>query len=549
MRKSTRTARLMGAVSLMIAFGLAGCESNQQTSSASMTTMTPQQRVDAAYAAMGGDAVADLKTISLRAHIAQWDPGSSYSVADPDKPGLNASEVIQIRDIEHGRVHNEWWDRPKNDDGTRRSYTEIITPEAGWVVGNDAATGRTPKRAIMVDGKPAHTFSGRRMTVALREQERLDIVPAMKAHPDRVVAIADQTVDGKTYPSVQYNSDHGTFIVMFDPATNLPARVRTPDWDAVEGDSMFDAEFSDWRDVAGVKIPFRTFYQLNDISIADMTYRDVVANPGILGSLFDIPPDQLANAAKPVDPKIVPFHWAIRRSYSGFYFDSDAMYGDEDSTIKMVDLAPYVSETQGWSHNTVFIDMGPYLIAMTAPNDDGQSVATLKLVKEKYPNKPIRYLVLDHHHVDHVGGMRQYIAEGATVVIGKGNGEYFRKVLARPQTLNWNAPAADKPYKPEVIEVEDKWTVTEGDREVSFYVIDNPHAAGQMIGYVPSARLGLVTDIWNPGPVLPAYNPNLASVVHAVEKLGIQPTKFGGGHGTLGDYVQAAALVHAVEKK
>ena len=75
-------------------------------------------------------------------------------------------------------------------------------------------------------GVPAHTFSGKRLTVTLRELERLNIVPEMKAHPDRVSAIADSTAGGKTYPAVQYKSDHGTFVVMFDPVTNVnPAMV------------------------------------------------------------------------------------------------------------------------------------------------------------------------------------------------------------------------------------------------------------------------------------------------------------------------------------
>ena len=49
---------------------------------------TPQARVDAAWTAMGGDKLAALKTITLRAHLLQWDPGESYSVSDPDKPGV-----------------------------------------------------------------------------------------------------------------------------------------------------------------------------------------------------------------------------------------------------------------------------------------------------------------------------------------------------------------------------------------------------------------------------------------------------------------------------
>jgi glyoxylase-like metal-dependent hydrolase (beta-lactamase superfamily II) len=425
----------------------------------------------------------------------------------------------------------------------------VVTPTAGWNVGNDASAGRTPKRAITLNGAPAHTFSGKRLTVTLRELERLNIVPAMKAHPDRVSALPTQTVNGTTYPAVQYKSEYGTFIVMFDSATHLPARVRTPDWDALEGDSNFDAEFSDWRDVAGVKIPMRTFYTLNGMTIADMTYRDVVANPAVLAGAFDIPPDQLAKAAKPADPRITPFHWVIRRQYSAFYFDVDNQYGDEGTKPTIADIGPYISETQGWTHNTVFIDMGTYLIAMEAPNDDGQAIAHLAVARQKYGNKPIKYLVLSHHHVDHVGGMRTFIAEGATIVVGPGDGDYFRKALARTQTQNWNAPTADKPYNPQVIEVTDKWVAKEGNREVDFFPIENPHAADMLLGWVPDQKLGLVTDIWNPGPPVTVSNPNLASVIHAVDKLGIKPTKFAGGHGSIGDYAQAEAVVKAAERK
>jgi glyoxylase-like metal-dependent hydrolase (beta-lactamase superfamily II) len=173
----------------------------------------------------------------------------------------------------------------------------------------------------------------------------------------------------------------------------------------------------------------------------------------------------------------------------------------------------------------------------------------LKVARQKYGNKPIKYLVLSHHHVDHVGGMRTFIGEGATVVVGKGDGDYFRKALARPQTQNWNAPSKDKPYKPEVIENTGKWSVREGNREVDFYMIDNPHADDMQMGWLPDLKMGLVTDIWNPGPPVTSSNPNIASVIHAVDKLGLKPVKFAGGHGSVGDYAQAERVVKAAEGK
>ena len=40
----------------------------------------------------------------------------------------------------------------------------------------------------------------------------------------------------------------------------------------------------------------------------------------------------------------------------------------------------------------------------------------IKRIKETIPGKPIRYVAVTHHHGDHIGGLRSFIAEGATVI-------------------------------------------------------------------------------------------------------------------------------------
>jgi hypothetical protein len=85
---------------------------------------------------------------------------------------------------------------------------------------------------------------------------------------------------------------------------------------------------------------------------------------------------------------------------------------------------------------------------------------------------------------------------------------------------------------------------SDGQREVHAYVIENPHANGLLIGYIPAASLGYVTDIWSPGagPMPDKLNPNLAALVAGVKKAGITPQKFAGGHGSVADYAPLAAL-------
>jgi hypothetical protein len=92
--------------------------------------------------------------------------------------------------------------------------------------------------------------------------------------------------------------------------------------------------------------------------------------------------------------------------------------------------------------------------------------------------------------------------------------------------------------------VADRRVFSDAQREVHAYLLDNPHAAATLIAYVPSARLGYVTDIWSPGaaPLPDKITPPLAALVAGVKKAGIAPVKFAGGHGGTADYAPLAAL-------
>jgi len=175
---------------------------------------------------------------------------------------------------------------------------------------------------------------------------------------------------------------------------------------------------------------------------------------------------------------------------------------------------------------------------------DGQSNWLLGAAKAKYPNKPVKYLVLTHHHMDHAGGLRAYAAQGATLVVGSGTAAHYQRVLASPFTRSPDLTARDL-SRTTIVEVADKHVLGDGQREVHAYVLDNnPHADGLLIGYVPDAKLGFATDIWSPGagPLPDKLNPALAALVAGVKKAGIAPTRFAGGHGSVGDYAPLAAL-------
>jgi hypothetical protein len=145
--------------------------------------------------------------------------------------------------------------------------------------------------------------------------------------------------------------------------------------------------------------------------------------------------------------------------------------------------------------------------------------------------------------MDHCGGLRAYAAEGASLVVGKGAADHFRKVLSAPYRRDPDLRTIDLGGT-RIMEVADRHVFDDGKRKVLAILFDNPHATASLMGYVEDARIAYVTDVYSPGgaPLPAKINPALASVVNAVRKAGIQPLTFAGGHGSTAPYALLAGL-------
>jgi len=272
---------------------------------------------------------------------------------------------------------------------------------------------------------------------------------------------------------------------------------------------------------------------------------EVRINPPIDQARLQIPAGVLANAAKPAAGN-VPYQWVIRRQYIGTYLDSDNVSYDTKGSpgLRLQQLSPGVFQLVGGSHNSLVVEMSDHLIVVDAPVTDAQSMWLVNATKSQFAGKPIRWVVLTHHHMDHAGGVRGVLGEGATLVVGQGNYKHFNEVLRAPATRNPDMKVMDLSRIP-IMEVPQSHVMTDSKgRQVMAYAMDNPHAKGMLMVWVPDAKLGYVTDLWNPGqPLPPKPNAGQASVVSAVKKAGIQPERFAGGHGSVDDYQKLEKLM------
>ncbi|HEX8746751.1 MAG TPA: MBL fold metallo-hydrolase, partial [Pyrinomonadaceae bacterium] len=144
-----------------------------------------------------------------------------------------------------------------------------------------------------------------------------------------------------------------------------------------------------------------------------------------------------------------------------------------------------------------------------------------KLIKQTIPDKPIRYVSFSHFHFDHAGGLREYIAEGATFVVPPGNRAFIEQMAKSKFTLKPDTLALS-PRPPLIETFENKRTFTDGKRTVELYSIGpTSHVNDMVMFYFPKERILFQGDMFSPldtGGIPPMIEINY-ELVNKVEKL------------------------------
>src|SRR5689334_2604187 len=142
--------------------------------------------------------------------------------------------------------------------------------------------------------------------------------------------------------------------------------------------------------------------------------------------------------------------------------------------------------------------MTDHIVIVEGPQSDQRADAVIAEAKRLIPNKPIRYVVNTHAHFDHAGGLRAFVAEGATIVTQEINKPYYEKNWANAHTLTPDK-LAKNPKKPAFKTVGDHLTLTDGNHVIELYHMQNfNHHDGMLLAYLPKEKVLLEADAFNP---------------------------------------------------
>ena len=102
------------------------------------------------------------------------------------------------------------------------------------------------------------------------------------------------------------------------------------------------------------------------------------------------------------------------------------------ATIESEKIGDGIWYIGGIRHGSVAVEFRDFVAVVEAPLNEKRAIAVINQVYRLIPNKPIRYLVNSHHHFDHSGGIRTFVAEGAKVVTHQNDRDFYERVVLSP---------------------------------------------------------------------------------------------------------------------
>jgi len=280
------------------------------------------------------------------------------------------------------------------------------------------------------------------------------------------------------------------------------ASVRTWTEQSIIGDMLVETDYSDYRDFAGVRFPSHILQKQDGFLALDLNVASVTANVPVEISV----PDSIRNA--PPAP----------------------------TTVNSQMLAPGVFWLTGGTHHSLAFAMRDYIVLVDTPNGETRASAVIAKTKELIPNEPIRYVVVMHHHWDHMGGIRTAIDEGATIITHEANRALLERAATAPFTI---APdrlsRSKKPLKLETMRAER--TLDDGQRTIQLHtMIAFDHTDDMILVYLPKERLLAEADAYTP-PATPTTAliapkvPYAASLYANIKRLGLNVGTIAPFHG------------------
>lgn len=501
----------------------------EQVATAARPTLPGGTALDRALAAFGGRArVLALTSLDYQAATTRAVLSENFAPIEGPAPiGELASRVRY--DLGGGRVRADvvqHFTFGGNDSSL--NFSIILADGIGQIDGSEnvfsAPTGRLNPRGVGSESRELYLVNP---VVALQVAAR---------QPARVTELAPVTLGGTQLDRLQIADPAQPVILYIEHHTGLVLALSTLEDSPLFKDRLTIAVFG-WSLGSGRVMASPRVVGLRSGStwVLRESRTAIVENGALDAALFAMTtegpaPDPVEQARGAVDRE-----HQIDLARLGFRLDLP------QRSIQPIAMASGAWMITGASHNSFVVEQQGGVVVMEAPLDEDRSQALLAWLAGQFPSKRVTYVVPTHHHEDHSGGLRAFVAAGATVVIdGRARALYEQAfhaaATAAPDALS------RAPREPRFAELTgSSLTLPDADRPVVLYAIPTDHAEDMVAGYLPKQRLIFESDLYNPGATPGAFPDSMIwgrQFYDAAVGRGLAVDRVIGGHGGTATWAQ-----------
>jgi glyoxylase-like metal-dependent hydrolase (beta-lactamase superfamily II) len=149
-------------------------------------------------------------------------------------------------------------------------------------------------------------------------------------------------------------------------------------------------------------------------------------------------------------------------------------------------------------YQAVAVEFDAFSVVIEGLQSVARAAAIIDATRTAIPGKPIQYVVTTHAHFDHISGLREFVAEGATIIVNQIDVPFYEAALSAPRTLNPDR-AAGLGSMPVVQGIADGYVIEDGTRRIELYQLRGSlHADDMMIAYIPSIGTIVEADLVQP---------------------------------------------------
>lgn len=148
-----------------------------------------------------------------------------------------------------------------------------------------------------------------------------------------------------------------------------------------------------------------------------------------------------------------------------------------------------------FDYNVLVAEFNDYILVGEAPVSNDASARAIEMIRNQFPNKPIRYLVQSHHHSDHVAGIRNYMAREVTLVVPSATRGLFQRIANASWKYEPDEQAKD-PKNPRFLTVNEPVSLGDELNQASVRNIGPiPHVHDMLVIYFPKQQLVWQADM------------------------------------------------------